>query len=124
MTEKHSEKIRNDKIYEINKVDHKPVMVTKETLLTMALNWGTDSNRERVVETYGLDHRNIEKILFKYLNDKDWDFVEAVWKHINSYWPERNIVQNNLYGIPLGKVPGKKNHFTGRKKNQRHVLPD
>lgn len=101
-------KIRNDKIYEINKVDHKPVMVTKETLLTMALNWGTDSNRERVVETYGLDHRNIEKILFKYLNDKDWDFVEAVWKHINSYWPERNIVQNNLYGIPLGKIPGRK----------------
>ena len=101
-------KIRNDKIYEINKVDHKPVMVIKETLLTMALNWGTDSNRERVVETYGLDHRNIEKILFKYLNDKDWDFVEAVWKHINSYWPERNIVQNNLYGIPLGKVPGRK----------------
>ena len=101
-------KIRNDKIYEINKVDHKPVMVTKEILLTMALNWGTDSNRERVVETYGLDHRNIEKILFKYLNDKDWDFVEAVWKHINSYWPERNIVQNNLYGIPLGKVPGRK----------------
>lgn len=101
-------KIRNDKIYEINKVDHKPVMVTKETLLTMALNWGTDSNRERVVETYGLDHRNIEKILFKYLNDRDWDFVEAVWKHINSYWPERNIVQNNLYGIPLGKVPGRK----------------
>lgn len=101
-------KIRNDKIYEINKVDHKPVMVTKETLLTMALNWGTDSNRERVVETYGLDYRNIEKILFKYLNDKDWDFVEAVWKHINSYWPERNIVQNNLYGIPLGKVPGRK----------------
>lgn len=101
-------KIRNDKIYEINKVDHKPIMVTKETLITMALNWGTDSNRERVIETYGLDHRNIEKILFKYLNDKDWDFVEAVWKHINSYWPERNIVQNNLYGIPLGKVPGRK----------------
>jgi hypothetical protein len=101
-------KIRNDKIYEINKVDHKPIMVTKETLITMALNWGTDSNRERVVETYGLDHRNIEKILFKYLNDKDWDFVEAVWKHINSYWPERNIVQNNLYGIPLGKMPGRK----------------
>lgn len=111
-------KIRNDKIYEINKVDHKPVMVTKETLLTMALNWGTDSNRERVVETYGLDHRNIEKILFKYLNDKDWDFVEAVWKHINSYWPERNIVQNNLYGIPLGKVPGRKIIFPdGRKIN-------
>ena len=101
-------KIRNDKIYEINKVDHKPVMVTKETLLTMALNWGTDSNRERVVETYGLDHRNIEKILFKYLNDKDWDFVEAVWEHINSYWAERNMVQNNLYGIPLGKVAGRK----------------
>lgn len=101
-------KIRNDKIYQINTIDHQPVMVTKETILTMALNWGTDSNRERVVETYGLDHRNIEKILFKYLNDKDWDFVEAVWKHINSYWPERNIVQNNLYGIPLGKVPGRK----------------
>lgn len=101
-------KIRNDKIYQINTIDHQPVMVTKETILTMALNWGTETNRERVVETYGLDRREIEKILVKYLNDRDWDFVEAIWKHINSYWGERNIVQNNLYGIPLGKVPGKK----------------
>lgn len=101
-------KIRNDKIYQINTIDHQPVMVTKETILTMALNWGTETNRERVVETYGLDRRQIEKILVKYLNDRDWDFVEAIWKHINSYWGERNIVQNNLYGIPLGKVPGKK----------------
>ena len=78
----------------------------------MALNFGTKSNRERLIETLWLsdtlttDEKSILDMLDKNLTDKDWDFVEKVWDHLNSYWGERNKVQNDLYGTPLGKVQG------------------
>ena len=100
-------KIRADKIYKLTEdVDGKPVIVTKEILLSIALNMGTKTNQERVSETYGMTYNAIMNALEKYMDNRDWDFVEAVWEHINSYWPQRNIVQNALYGVPLGKVPG------------------
>ena len=100
-------KIRADKIYKLTEdVDGKPVIVTKEILLSIALNMGTKTNQERVSETYGMTYNAIMNALEKYMDNRDWDFVEAVWEHINSYWPQRNIVQNSLYGAPLGKVPG------------------
>lgn len=105
--------IRSKKLYTVG-IDErgKPVSYTKEQLLAMALNFGTKSNRERLVETLWLsdtletNEKAILDMLDKNLTDKDWDFVEKVWAHLNSYWGERNKVQNDLYGTPLGKVQG------------------
>ena len=105
--------IRSKKLYTVGLDERgKPVSYTKEQLLAMALNFGTKSNRERLVETLWLsdtlntDEKTILDMLDKNLTDKDWDFVESVWEHLNSYWGERNKVQNDLYGTPLGKVQG------------------
>lgn len=105
--------IRSKKLYTVGLDERgKPVSYTKEQLLAMALNFGTKSNRERLIETLWLsdtlntDEKSILDMLDKNLNDKDWDFVESVWAHLNSYWGERNKVQNDLYGTPLGKVQG------------------
>ena len=105
--------IRSKKLYTIGLDERgKPVSYTKEQLLAMALNFGTKSNRERLIETLWLsdtlntDKKTILDMLDKNLTDKDWDFVEKVWDHLNSYWGERNKVQNDLYGTPLGKVQG------------------
>ena len=105
--------IRSKKLYTIGLDERgKPVSYTKEQLLAMALNFGTKSNRARLIETLWLsdtlntDEKTILDMLDKNLTDKDWDFVESVWEHLNSYWGERNKVQNDLYGTPLGKVPG------------------
>ena len=105
--------IRSKKLYTVGLDERgKPVSYTKEQLLAMALNFGTKSNRERLIETLWLsdtlntDEKTILDMLDKNLNDKDWDFVESVWAHLNSYWGERNKVQNDLYGTPLGKVQG------------------
>ena len=105
--------IRSKKLYTIG-LDERgtPVSYTKEQLLAMALNFGTKSNRARLIETLWLsdtlntDEKTILDMLDKNLTDKDWDFVESVWEHLNSYWGERNKVQNDLYGTPLGKVQG------------------
>lgn len=105
--------IRSKKLYTIGLDERgKPVSYTKEQLLAMALNFGTKSNRARLIETLWLsdtlntDEKTILDMLDKNLTDKDWDFVEKVWEHLNSYWGERNKVQNDLYGTPLGKVQG------------------
>lgn len=105
--------IRSKKLYTVGLDERgKPVSYTKEQLLAMALNFGTKSNRERLIETLWLsdtlntDEKTILDMLDKNLTDKDWDFVESVWEHLNSYWSERNKVQNDLYGTPLGKVQG------------------
>lgn len=105
--------IRSKKLYTVGLDERgKPVSYTKEQLLAMALNFGTKSNRARLIETLWLsdtlntDEKTILDMLDKNLTDKDWDFVEGVWEHLNSYWGERNKVQNDLYGTPLGKVQG------------------
>lgn len=105
--------IRSKKLYAVGLDERgKPVAYTKEQLLAMALNFGTKSNRARLIETLWLsdtlntDEKTILDMLDKNLTDKDWDFVESVWEHLNSYWGERNKVQNDLYGTPLGKVQG------------------
>lgn len=105
--------IRSKKLYAVGLDERgKPVAYTKEQLLAMALNFGTKSNRARLIETLWLsdtlntDEKTILDMLDKNLTDKDWDFVEKVWEHLNSYWGERNKVQNDLYGTPLGKVQG------------------
>lgn len=105
--------IRSKKLYTVGLDERgKPVSYTKEQLLAMALNFGTKSNRARLIETLWLsdtlntDEKNILDMLDKNLTDKDWDFVEGVWEHLNTYWGERNKVQNDLYGTPLGKVQG------------------
>lgn len=105
--------IRSKKLYTVGLDERgKPVSYTKEQLLAMALNFGTKSNRERLIETLWLsdtlntDEKTILDMLDKNLTDKDWDFVESVWEHLNSYWGERNKVQNDLYGTPLWKVQG------------------
>lgn len=105
--------IRSKKLYTVGLDERgKPVSYTKEQLLAIALNFGTKSNRARLIETLWLsdtlntDEKTILDMLDKNLTDKDWDFVEKVWDHLNSYWGERNKVQNDLYGTPLGKVQG------------------
>ena len=106
--------IRNDRKYRILDSDE---LFAKEELLVIALNWGTESNRDRIKDivrevnpTYDLNKSNwaidLQEELETYLTDKDWDFVEKVWNHLNSYYAGRSKVQNDLYGVPMGKVPG------------------
>lgn len=99
--------IRNEKKYIFGTTENgKAIQKTKENVLAMALNFGNQENRNRMCETYSCDEAQIEQFLSENMEERDWDFVEAVWKHIESYWKERNAVQVRLYGVPLGKEKG------------------
>lgn len=81
-------------------------LYTKEQVLSMALNMGTQSNRARLIETVGGNEVEMLNFLDSVMDKRDWEFVTKIWEHVGEYWGERNKIQNDLYGTPMGKVPG------------------
>ena len=94
--------MRNDHLYTVGELHG----LTKEQLIMIALNWGTESNRQRVMETTKANEVEIERAFQEHMTDKDWEFVIRTWDHINSFYEERSRVQEELYGNPLKKVEG------------------
>nr|DAF85924.1 MAG TPA: crystallin beta/gamma motif-containing protein [Podoviridae sp. ctCmm1] len=94
--------MRNDHLYTVGNL----YGLTKEQLIMIALNWGTESNRQRVMETTKANEVEIERAFQEHMTDKDWEFVIRTWDHINSFFDERSKVQEELYGNPLKKVEG------------------
>lgn len=94
--------MRNDHLYTVGELHG----LTKEQLIMIALNWGTESNRQRVMETTKANEVEIERAFQEHMTDKDWEFVIRTWDHINSFFDERSRVQEELYGNPLKKVEG------------------
>lgn len=81
-------------------------LYTKEQVLSMALNMGTQSNRARLIDTVGGNEAEMLNFLDSVMDKRDWEFVTKIWEHVGEYWGERNKIQNDLYGTPMGKVPG------------------
>lgn len=100
------QRMRNDKVFQMYPREPGSIMLTKENVLAVALNWGNKKNRDRIKETLSMKDEDVQLLLDEYMTDKDWDFVESVWKHIDSYWPKQNKVQEHLYGVPMGKTKG------------------
>lgn len=94
--------MRNDHLYTVGELHG----LTKEQLIMIALNWGTESNRQRVMETTKANEVEIERAFQEHMTDKDWEFIIRTWDHINSFFEERSKVQEELYGNPLKKVEG------------------
>lgn len=113
-------KMRSQKLYAVGSVER----FTKEQLLVMALNWGNQEGRQRVLDEANRHVKNeaqkaneatIEDIFSRALSNKDLDFLEAVWGQLEQYWPERNKVQERLYGSGMGRVRAKPYTINGRK---------
>ena len=102
--------MRNDHLYTVGELHG----LTKEQLIMIALNWGTESNRQRVMETTKANEVEIERAFQEHMTDKDWEFVIRTWDHINSFFDERSRVQEELYGNPLKKVDGLSFSIGGR----------
>lgn len=94
--------IRNKHMYDVGELRN----LTKEQVIALALNWGTERNRQRAMETAKVTEVEMEKAFQEILTDKDWEFIIRIWDHINSFYAERSKVQEELYGNPLKKEEG------------------
>lgn len=111
--------MRSDRVFTIGLTTN----FTREQLICMALNWGNKEGRKRVLSTINksakneadvIDEYTMQSVLESSLTDRDWNFIEAIWTQLDSYWAERNKVQENLYGQGLGKVQALPFNINGR----------
>lgn len=95
-------KIRNERGYQVGDARN----LTKEQVIALALNWGTERNRQRAIETVKANEVEIERLFQDVLDDRDWEFIIREWEQINSFYPERSAVQERMTGNPLKKEEG------------------
>lgn len=77
--------------------------LSKEGRLAVALNWGNETNQRRILTGDKWTPAQANAIL-KTLSKEDWQFVQKVWDHIDTYWPEIAEKQYRVTGVRPEKV--------------------
>lgn len=80
--------------------------LSKEGRLAVALNWGNETNQRRILTGDRWTPEQAHAIL-KTLSKDDWGFVQKVWDHIDTYWPEIADKQYRVTGVRPEKVEAK-----------------
>lgn len=83
---------------------------TKWEMIAIALNWGTQSNRDAVLDStirgeLAFTEEEVARILDQ-LTQKDWEFVQDVFNYTNSYWSQMVEIARKQKGIVPPKVEG------------------
>jgi hypothetical protein len=81
---------------------------TKEQLLVLALNTGTESNFQRIMdprvdESVRMTGDRLDRVLGT-LDERDWRFAQDVLDLIDSYYPELAAVNRRMTGVDPKKV--------------------
>jgi hypothetical protein len=79
--------------------------LSKEAALAVALNWGNEGNRSRVLNdpTRKWSPAQVEAILAT-LDARDWRFVQGAWDFVDSFWPDIAAKQKRVTGLEPEKV--------------------
>lgn len=78
--------------------------LTRAGRLAVALNWGNEANRQRVLDGERWSVSQVEAVLDT-LSREDWDFVQAIWDYLDSYWPQIAAKEKRVSGVEPEKVP-------------------
>ena len=79
-------------------------MLSKENVLCLAMNWGTFTNRKRVMDDIGQKF-DVIRTLHENMTEKDWKVVQEVWNLLDTFWEESARTEERLNGAHIGKVP-------------------
>lgn len=75
----------------------------KSSLLSLALNMGNEYNRDAVMKGYGWTEAQVRAVL-DHLDKRDWDTVQAIWDHLDNYYPDVAALQKRITGLEPEKV--------------------
>jgi hypothetical protein len=81
--------------------------LSKENVICMALNMGTDINFVRLYKGLGITWEAAQAFIEENMTKRDWETVQAIWDYIGSFWPETVKVEEELNGVTLEGVEAK-----------------
>jgi hypothetical protein len=77
--------------------------LTRGGRLAVALNWGNDQNRQRLMDGDKWSEGQVRAVL-KTLTKAELEFVNGVWEYLDSYWPEIAAKEKRLTGVEPERV--------------------
>jgi hypothetical protein len=80
------------------------MVLTREQLLAMALNMGNEGNIDRLEKGYRVPRSAIKDYLDQTLTPHEWQFVQGMWDHIGTLWPEIEALEKRVNGVAPEKV--------------------
>ena len=88
----------------INRETGNPWVMTRDQLVSMALNMGNEGNIQRLVDGYGWNEDAVRAVLNRELSAQDWTYVQGVWDTIEGLWPETAAMERRVNGVEPDKV--------------------
>jgi hypothetical protein len=80
--------------------------ITKEQAIMIALNWGTETNQQRVLDGYHVNVAQVKNVL-QYLDERDWNLVNSIWKLYDIHWDQIREIEARMTGAVLQKQEAK-----------------
>lgn len=93
--------MRNKRLY-----DFGSSKITKEQAIMIALNWGTETNQQRVLDGYHVNVAQVKNVL-QYLDERDWNLVNSIWKLYDIHWEQIREIEARMTGAVLQKQEAK-----------------
>lgn len=79
--------------------------LTLEERLAVALNWGNEGNRSALLDDKQRQWTDAQvAAILETLEKRDWDFVQATWDYLDSFWPEIAEIQRQRTGLAPERV--------------------
>ena len=81
-------------------------LLTKEKVIMLALNWGTEINAKRVMDGFHVGEYDVKKVLAN-LTEKDWNLVNDIWSLYDDHWDAVREIEARMTGAVLEKQPNR-----------------
>ena len=81
-------------------------VITKEQAIMIALNWGTETNQQRVLDGYHVNVAQVKNVL-QHLDERDWNLVNSIWKLYDIHWDQIREIEARMTGAVLQKQEAK-----------------
>lgn len=88
----------------LNKETLRPYSMRLEEVVAIALNWGNQGNRDKLLKGYGWSDGAVEAVLARHMTADLWKFVQGSWDLIETLWPRIAEMERRVNGVAPEKV--------------------
>jgi len=81
-----------------------PMKFGMDQIVMMAMNWGNEGSRQRLVDGFGWDEATVKHTMDRLLTKEDWDFVQNIWDTVDKLWPAMSEMERRVNGVAPPKV--------------------
>ncbi len=79
-------------------------VMTRDQLISMALNLGNEGNAEKLAGGYGWGEQSMLDMLNQELTPAEWTYVQKVWDIVDTLWPDIAALERRINGVEPDKV--------------------